>query len=180
MLKNCWRIATPHFPYDRSPGVTVERMADDSKSERANEVLRVNLTVLREAIVNAGLRQFVDECERKGLVTEGLKDTLVSSSTGRTDAERASTLIDSIRRSLSYDPGLVLGDFLCIIFSTGGQHGQALARRIAIECRFLCPCCDRFAALTIIKIVHTDGHKLKQFSKLVEQHKKIGIYKLTL
>ena len=106
-------------------------------SDKAKEVLRVHLTELNDIIVNAGVILFADECEEKQLITSGAKHQLVSNLTGKSDSHRASSLNDSIRRAVCFEPDFILGQFLLIVFSVGGLPGQALAKTIAGECEIL-------------------------------------------
>ncbi len=101
----------------------------------ANDLLRANMTELNKVIVAANIRTIADKCEEKELITASTKETIVSNSTGRPDSDRASLLIDNIRRSLAVDPDGVLDEFLCIVFSMGGRSGQTVAKRIAQECK---------------------------------------------
>ena len=95
------------------------------------------MSELNKVIVSANVRILADKCEEKQLITASMKEMLVSSSTGRTDSERASQLIDNIRRSLTHDSDEMLDEFLCVIFNMGGCAGQGLVKRIAKQCELI-------------------------------------------
>lgn len=107
---------------------------EEIKESKANDVLRSHHSVLTNLIVSAGLRHFADECEAKGLITPGLKERVVSISIGKTESDRASLLVDEIRRSLGIDAHGTMDEFLCVLFTAGYHNGQSKAKQLAKEC----------------------------------------------
>lgn len=102
---------------------------------RAKKVLQEHQTSLIEAIVAADLNTIVNSCEEKGLITHAVKDKLVSDYTHESAADRASKLVDSIRKSLAFDPDTVLRKLLLILNSKGGLGGKGISEKIAKECK---------------------------------------------
>ena len=111
-------------------------MAANRRAEqKAKEALRVHQTELKDVILLAGLVQFVTACEEHDLITTAVKNKLVSDSTGKPEDDRAFSLLDNIRRSLTVDPQEQLDIFLCVLYNNAGRGGQNLAKRIAQNCK---------------------------------------------
>ena len=105
----------------------------------ANRVIKSCQTKMKDVILSAGLTNIIYHCEEKDLITESVKSTLVSSSTGQTEEQRAYQLVDAIRKGLTLSTTLsVMDELLCILHTHAARTGQALSRNIAEQCEIYC------------------------------------------
>ncbi len=105
----------------------------------AKRVIKSCQTSLKDVIISAGLTNIIYHCEEKDLITESVKSTLVSTTTGHTEEHRAYQLVDAIRNGMTLSTALtVMDELLCILHRHAARTGQALSRRIAEQCEIYC------------------------------------------
>ena len=102
---------------------------------QAKEVIRTYQVRLRDAIVNTGLKDVLDCCEAENLITSPVKSKLADDLIGKPTSDRASDLIDNIKRSLTFSPDSTLDSFLCILYDKSVGDGKELCIRIATDCK---------------------------------------------
>ncbi len=103
-----------------------------------DEFLRHHQPVLSQVIAVTGIWSIADLCEQREIISSDMKDKIVSNSTGRTEKDRASLLIDTVRRLLmGYESDAdQLDDFLCILLDKSGRSGRDIIKTIAHTCEF--------------------------------------------
>ena len=100
------------------------------------EFLRHHQGALSQVVAAAGIWGVADLCEQKEIISSDMKDKIVSDSTGRTEKDRASLLIDTVRRLLiGYESDTEqLEEFLCILFDKSGRSGKSVIKTITQTC----------------------------------------------
>ena len=111
-----------------------KKMADD-QCRAAKEAMRKHQTKIKDAILAAGLVDVLDEFETNGFITEGVKLDLKDDRTGKSEGDRASSLVDKIRRSsFTYYPDETMKRFLKILEKKCGLPGEGVVKEIRKDC----------------------------------------------
>ena len=104
-----------------------------------NTFLRHHQHDLTNVVVAAGLWSVADACEERDVIGSDVKEKIVSDSTGKTEPDRASLLLKTIRSSLmgrdvEIDEETV-EKFLCILYEKSAMSGRHTVKTVARSCK---------------------------------------------